>query len=60
MRATLSDGQIIEEYLNNNERRPRRGDELVMKGTRGTDRVEVFVTSVGRTYKVFDEQLVSL
>lgn len=59
MRATLSDGQVIEEYLNNNERRPRRGDELVVKGSRGTDRVEVFVTSVGRTYKVFDEPLVS-
>ena len=59
MRATLSDGTVIEQYLNNNERHPRRGDELIVKGTRGSDRVEVYVTSGGRSYKVFDEPLVT-
>ena len=59
MRATLSDGTVIEQYLNNNERHPRRGDELIVKGTRGSDRVEVYVTSGGRSYKVFDESLVT-
>lgn len=59
MKATLSDGEVIEQYLNNNERKPRRGDELIVKGTRGSDRVEIFVTSAGRTYKVFDEPLVT-
>lgn len=59
MRATLSSGEVIEQYLNNNERKPRRGDELVIKGSRGSDRVEVYVTSAGQTYKVFDEPLVT-
>jgi len=59
MRATLSDGTVVEQYLNNNERHPRRGDELIVQGTRGSDRVEVYVTSGGRSYKVFDESLVT-
>lgn len=59
MRATLSDGTVTEQYLNNNERKPRRGDELIIKGSRGPDRVEVFVTSGGQTYKVFDDTLIT-
>jgi len=59
MRATLSDGTVTEQYLNNNERKPRRGDEIVIKGSRGSDRVEVFVTSGGQMYKVFDDVLVT-
>ena len=57
MKATLSDGRVIEKYLNDGQRQPRRGDEIIIQGTRGSDRVEVFVTSVGRTYKVIDEDL---
>jgi len=57
MRVTRSDGQVNEQYLNEGTRKPRRGDELVMDGTRGTDRVAVFLTSAGRTYKIFDEPL---
>lgn len=59
MRATLSDGTVTEQYLNNNERKPRRGDEIVIKGSRGSDRVEVFVTSGSQMYKVFDDVLVT-
>jgi len=60
MRVTGSDGQVTEEYLNNNARKPRQGDELVIQGTRGSDRVEVWVTSAGKIYKVIDQPLVSL
>jgi hypothetical protein len=58
MRVTRSDGQVTGEYMDNGSRLPRRGDELVMEGTRGTDRAEVFVTSAGRTYEVIDRLLV--
>jgi hypothetical protein len=57
MRVTGSDGQVNERYLNDGTRKPRRGDELVMDGTRGTDRVAVFLTSAGKTYKIYDEPL---
>lgn len=57
MRVTRSDGQIDEKYLNDGTRKPRRGDELVMDGSRGSDRVVVFLTSSGKTYKIFDELL---
>lgn len=57
MRVTGSDGQVNERYLNDGTRKPRRGDELVMEGTRGTDRAAVFLTSAGKTYKIYDEPL---
>jgi hypothetical protein len=57
LKATLSDGQVIEQYMNDNQRQPRRGDEIVIRGTRGSDRVEVYITSVGQTYKVLDKEL---
>ncbi len=57
MRVTRSDGQVNEQYLNDGTRKPRRGDELVMDGTRETDRVAVFLTSAGKTYKIYDEPL---
>lgn len=60
MRVTLSDGQVIEQYLNDKERKPRRGDELVIQGSRGNDRVEVFVTSAGKTYKAIDQPMVTV
>jgi hypothetical protein len=58
MRVTRSDGQVEEQYLNDQTRKPRRGDELVMAGTRGTDQVVVFLTSSGKTYRIFDKPLV--
>jgi hypothetical protein len=57
MRVTRSDGQVNEEYLNDGTREPQRGDELVMDGTRGTDQVAVFLTSAGKTYKIYDKLL---
>lgn len=57
MKVTLSNGKVVEQYMNDGNRRPRRGDELVIEGTRGTDQVQVFVTSAGRTYQVRDEPL---
>jgi hypothetical protein len=57
MRVTRSDGQVVEKYLNDGNRKPRQGDELVIDGTRGGDHVVVFLTSAGTTYKIFDESL---
>ena len=57
MRVTRSDGQVVEKYLNDGNRKPRQGDELVIDGTRGSDHVVVFLTSAGTTYKIFDESL---
>jgi hypothetical protein len=58
MRVTRSDGQVEEQYLNDKTRKPRRGDELVMAGTRGSDQVVVFLTSSGKTYRIYDKPLV--
>jgi hypothetical protein len=58
MRVTLSTGEVIEQYMNDNQRHPRRGDELIIRGTSGSDRVEVYVTSVGQTYKIIDKPMV--
>jgi hypothetical protein len=57
LKVTRSDGKVAEQYMNDGARKPRRGDELVMDGTRGSDQVQVFVTSSGRTYKVIDQPL---
>ena len=58
MRVTRSDGQVVEKYLNDGNRKPRQGDELVIDGTRGSDHVVVFLTSAGKTYKIYDASLV--
>ena len=57
MRVIRSDGIVEEKYLNEGIRKPNRGDELVIDGTRGIDQVAVFITSSGSTYKVFDRPL---
>jgi hypothetical protein len=57
MRVTRSNGTVEEKYLNDGIRRPRPYDELVIDGTRGVDQVAVFLTSAGKTYKVFDKPL---
>ena len=57
MRVTRSDGQVVEKYLNDGNRKPRQGDELVIDSTRGSDHVVVFLTSAGKTYKIYDENL---
>jgi hypothetical protein len=60
MQVTRSDGTVEQKFLNDGTRTPRRGDELVMEGTRNVDQVAVFLTSAGKTYKIFDKPLVSL
>src|SRR5512137_803164 len=57
MRVTRSDGQVVEKYLNDGNRKPRQGDELVIDGTRSSDQVVVFLTSAGKTYKIYDGYL---
>jgi hypothetical protein len=57
LKVTRSDGTVTENYMNDGNRKPRRGDELVVDGTRGMDQVQVFVTSAGKTYKVIDQPL---
>ena len=56
MRVTRSDGQVIEQVMSDGKK-PGRGDEIIVQGTRGSDRCEVYVTSAGTTYKVKDESL---
>ena len=60
MKVTRSDGQVVQQYLNDGQRKPRRGDELVIQGSRGSDRVEVFVTSAGKTYKAIDKPMLTI
>jgi hypothetical protein len=57
MRVTRSDGTVEEKYMTDGIRKPRPYDELVMDGSRGTDQVEVFITSLGKTYEIFDKPL---
>ena len=57
MSVTRSDGTSEEKYLNDGNRKPRQGDELVIDGTRSSDHVVVFLTSAGKTYKIYDENL---
>jgi hypothetical protein len=59
LKVTLSTGEVVEHYMNDGNRKPRRGDELIVDGTRGTDRVEVFVTTAGKTYKVIDQPVLN-
>jgi hypothetical protein len=59
MRVTRSDGTVEEKFLNEGTRKPKRGDELIIQGTRNVDQVAVFLTSAGKTYKIFDKPLVS-
>jgi hypothetical protein len=58
MKVTLSNGQVVQQYMNDGNRKPRRGDELVVEGTRGADLVQVYITSAGKTYKIKEESLV--
>lgn len=57
MRVTRSDGQVIEQVMSDGNK-PKRGDEIVVQGTRGSDRCEVYVTSAGTTYRVIDQPLI--
>lgn len=50
VRVTTSDGKVTEQHLP-----PQKGSEVVFKGTKGDDRLEVTVTlTTGATYKIID------
>lgn len=55
VRVTRSDGTVEEKYVNDGIRKPRPYDELVIDGSRGVDQVAVFLTSLGKTYKIYDK-----
>lgn len=48
------------EYVMNNGKKPAAGSEIVAKGTRGSDRCEVFILSSGTRYKVIDEPVIAM
>jgi hypothetical protein len=51
VRVTRPDGEVMIGHLH-----PVKGEELVLQGSRDTDRIEVFVTlNTGVTYKVIDK-----
>ncbi len=54
MRVYASDGTFTE-YVMSEGKKPLPGDEIVVPGTKGNDRCEVFVISAGVRYKVLDE-----
>ena len=48
-----SDGRVLQDSLY----KPQVNDKVVMQGSTGTDRVQVFVMLVtGDTYKIYDEE----
>ncbi len=57
MRVTRPDGTVEEKFMQDGILKPRRYDELVMEGSRGVDQVAVFITTIGKTYKVYDSPL---
>ncbi|MFA4823806.1 MAG: hypothetical protein WC593_01470 [Methanoregula sp.] len=57
MRVYTSDTEY-QEFVMSDGKKPLPGDEIVVPGTRGKDRCEVFVVSAGIRYKVLDEAAV--
>jgi len=57
MKVTRSDGQVIDRFMDDGAK-PKRGDTLDIQGTRGSDQVEVWVTSAGIRYKVIDQPMI--
>lgn len=55
MMRVYSSGTAYREYLMSNGSKPLPGDEIIVPGTRGGDRCEVFVISAGTRYRVMDE-----
>lgn len=53
VRVTRPDGVVLIGHIS-----PVKGDELILQGSKDTDRIEVFVTmNTGVTYKVIDSLL---
>ncbi len=54
MRVYASDGTYTE-FVMSDGKKPLPGDEIVVQGSKGNDRCEVFVISAGVRYKVLDD-----
>ena len=54
MRVYTSDTEY-QEYVMSDGKKPLPGDEIVVMGTKGKDRCEVFVVAAGNRYKVLDD-----
>ena len=54
MRVYSADG-TYQEFVMSDGKKPLPGDEIVVPGTKGKDRCEVFVISAGTRYKVLDD-----
>lgn len=54
MRVYSQDG-TFKEFEMSDGKKPLPGDEIIVPGTKGKDRCEVFVTSAGTRYKVLDD-----
>jgi hypothetical protein len=53
VRVTRADGEVVIEHLP-----AEKGAELIIQGTKDTDRIEVYVTlNTGDTYKIMDQLL---
>jgi hypothetical protein len=59
MKVTRSDGTVTDELMDGGLQ-PKRGDELIVQGTRTGDRCEVWVATAGNVYKVIDQNLSSM
>jgi len=59
LKVTRSDGTITDEVMDGGNQ-PKRGDELIIQGTKTGDRCEVWVTTSGTVYKVLDENLYAM
>jgi len=53
VRVTTSEGKVTEQHLE-----PLKGSEVKFQGTKGDDRIEVYVTlNTGATYKIIDRMV---
>jgi len=59
MKVTRSDGTVTDELMDDGIQ-PKRGDELIIQGTRAGDRCEVWVTTSGKVYKIKDEKVYAI
>ena len=59
MKVTRSDGTVTDQLMDGGNQ-PRRGDEMVVLGTRNGDYCEVWVTTSGKVYKIIDENLYAI
>jgi hypothetical protein len=59
MKVTRSDGTVTDSLMDGGNQ-PKRGDELIVQGTKTGDRCEVWVTTSGKVYKIIDQNLYAM